>query len=64
MKGSDELLHTLRPQYPFRFSGCTVRKSIFFLDRRFKRRAQMPLISPPSIRTDVPVIHFAAGDTI
>ena len=25
---------------------------------------QMPLISPPSIRTEAPVIHFAWGDTI
>src|ERR1700747_789811 len=25
---------------------------------------KMPLISPPSIRTAAPVIHFAAGDTI
>jgi hypothetical protein len=24
---------------------------------------QMPLNSPPSIRSDAPVIHFAAGDT-
>jgi hypothetical protein len=25
---------------------------------------QMPLISPPSMRAEVPVIHFAAGDTM
>jgi len=25
---------------------------------------QMPLISPPSIRTEAPVIHFAWGDTM
>jgi len=25
--------------------------------------AQTPLVSPPSIRIDAPVIHFAAGET-